>query len=97
MPEIDGLTLAAEIRKMPEWQQVPILLLTSCGLQGEEQRCQEVGIDGLLTKPYAQQELCDMIVRLISRRHRAGKERLITKNTLEQIPAHVKEVYANGQ
>ena len=97
MPEIDGLTLAAEIRKMPEWQQVPILLLTSCGMQGEEQRCQEVGIDGLLTKPYAQQELCDMIVRLISRRHRAGKERLITKNTLEQIPAHVKEVYANGQ
>jgi len=33
MPEMDGLTLAAEIRKQPDCQRLPLVMLTSMGQQ----------------------------------------------------------------
>jgi len=49
MSELDGYALAAEIRKHRSVHELPILLLTSMGGRGAN--LEELGINGILTKP----------------------------------------------
>jgi len=49
MAELDGYSLAAEIRKHRSVHELPILLLTSMGSRGAN--LEELGINGILTKP----------------------------------------------
>ena len=52
MPEMDGYTLAREIRAAEApGHRLPILALTANALRGEALRAEEAGIDGYLTKP----------------------------------------------
>ena len=55
MPQIHGTRLAAEIRKSrPE---IPIILCTGGGLASTAASCRSVGIDSVLHKPFAPDEL----------------------------------------
>jgi CheY-like chemotaxis protein len=57
MPETDGFTLAAEIRKIPQWAPVVLVMLTSAGKRGDVARCREIGIDAYVPKPVKQTDL----------------------------------------
>jgi signal transduction histidine kinase/ActR/RegA family two-component response regulator len=57
MPETDGFTLAAEIRKIPQWAPVVLVMLTSAGQRGDVARCREIGIDAYVPKPVKQTDL----------------------------------------
>jgi len=59
MPEMDGFTLTAEIRKRETGtsQRLPIVALTADALPGTEQRCMAAGMDGYLTKPIESKNL----------------------------------------
>ena len=54
MPEMDGITAAAEIRKKLK---IPMLLLTNCYDGETVKRASESGIAAFLTKPLRQQDL----------------------------------------
>jgi len=62
MPEMDGFTLAEQIRHNKEYRDIPIIMLTSSGLRGESARCREIGISEYLTKPVKQSTLLDSIL-----------------------------------
>ncbi len=52
MPEMDGYSLAREIRRgEAPGERMPILALTANALRGEAARAQAAGMDGYLTKP----------------------------------------------
>ena len=59
MPEMDGFTLTAEVRKREASgsQRLPIVALTADALPGTEQRCIAAGMDGYLTKPIESKNL----------------------------------------
>ncbi|MCP4600938.1 MAG: response regulator [Proteobacteria bacterium] len=62
MPEISGFDLARKIRteeaRTKKFQkEVPIIVLTSAGIQGDSRSCKEIGINGYLTKPIRRDEL----------------------------------------
>jgi signal transduction histidine kinase/DNA-binding response OmpR family regulator len=61
MPEMDGFTLAEEIRKNPRLVQATIMMLTSAGYLGDATRCRELGIAAYLVKPIHQNELLSVI------------------------------------
>jgi CheY-like chemotaxis protein len=62
MPLMDGLTLAAEIRKIHGPDTLPMVMLTSIGYQvGAE----AVGLAACLTKPIKASQLCDVLIRAI--------------------------------
>ena len=63
MPVMDGFQLAQEIRKNPEFSGATIMMLTSAGQRGDAARCQQLGLAGYLTKPIAQAELLEAILR----------------------------------
>ncbi len=72
MPEMDGYELTRSIREMEKHdsrQRVPIIAWTANVLAEEAQRCHEVGMDDLLTKPTDLAELNQMLHKWIKPLH----------------------------
>lgn len=58
MPNMDGYTLAREIRRREqESERTPIIAYTANAVKGERDRCLDCGMDDYLTKPIALKEL----------------------------------------
>jgi len=73
MPEMDGLTLAAEIRKYRDAQTLPLVMLTSIGGQGELAQASEVEFAAYLTKPVKPSQLYNVLSAIFSRHAQAEK------------------------
>jgi CheY-like chemotaxis protein len=67
MPDTDGLSLVAKIRKRPELSATRIILLTSGDRPGDPALFRELQIDAHLLKPVQQDELLETIYRAMSR------------------------------
>ncbi|MEQ9548012.1 MAG: response regulator [Coleofasciculus sp. G3-WIS-01] len=66
MPEMDGVTLALKIRKLPGCQSLPLVMLSSLGeLQVEEPDVKQK-FAGFLTKPIKQSQLCDVLMQAMA-------------------------------
>ena len=51
LPEIDGYTLTARIKKNPKLSQIPIIALTANVMKGDRERILDSGCDGYIQKP----------------------------------------------
>jgi CheY-like chemotaxis protein/HPt (histidine-containing phosphotransfer) domain-containing protein len=71
MPEMDGLEATAAVRAQEQERggHVPIIAMTAHAMEGDRERCLQVGMDGYLTKPVRPQELFETIA---SFRHQGG-------------------------
>jgi two-component system sensor histidine kinase/response regulator len=64
MPIMDGYTATRQIRDLERGQgRTPIVALTANAMTGQLERCLETGMDGLLTKPLAVEELQAVLER----------------------------------
>jgi len=68
MPEMDGFSLAKEVKGDPNLAGAAIMMLTSAGQRSDGLRCRELGISAYLTKPVSQSELREAIFRLFDRK-----------------------------
>lgn len=62
MPDVDGFTLAEQVRSDAALSGSVIMMLTSGGRSGDIARCEKLGIAAYLLKPVKQSELFDAIV-----------------------------------
>jgi two-component system, sensor histidine kinase and response regulator len=67
MPEIDGLTLAQEIRRNPHLSECRIILLSSDDRPDDRRRRDELGIAAVAIKPIPQEELLKIIHRVLAK------------------------------
>lgn len=51
LPGIDGLDLVMEIRRKPEWRQLPVIALTAHAMRGDRERFLAGGCNGYISKP----------------------------------------------
>ena len=66
MPEMDGLMLAAEIRRLPGGDALPLVMLTSMPLQTRKPEFLALNFAGCLTKPIKPAQLLETLVRIVS-------------------------------
>lgn len=67
MPDVDGYTLTAQIKKMPGFESVPILALTANVMRGDREKVLEAGCDGYIQKPLDFDELLNEVERFLTR------------------------------
>jgi two-component system, sensor histidine kinase and response regulator len=66
MPDCDGAELGRRINADPRLNSARLVLLTSSGQHGEEQRFAALGFAGFLLKPVAQRDLVDCLQLVLS-------------------------------
>ena len=66
MPGMDGLELAAEIRRRERGQRTPIIALTASVLKEDRESCSAAGMDDFISKPINSKQLYERIERWIS-------------------------------
>jgi CheY-like chemotaxis protein len=81
LPKFDGLEAAARIRKNPNLQSVPIIAATGRAEPGDRELCLNAGCDEYLAKPYAPQELGDVIRMLLKKSRRSPRSSTSGGNT----------------
>jgi signal transduction histidine kinase/HPt (histidine-containing phosphotransfer) domain-containing protein len=65
LPEMDGLMLAEKIRQNAATQTIPLLLLSSIWLRGDDARAANAGIAGIVHKPIRPAQLLDAVCRAL--------------------------------
>ncbi|MEI6455533.1 MAG: ATP-binding protein [bacterium] len=65
-PGMDGLKAAMEIKKMEQYRQVPIVAITGYTMAGDREKLLEGGCDFYLGKPFSQQGLHDLMMKVFA-------------------------------
>ncbi|MDB5337107.1 MAG: domain S-box [Planctomycetaceae bacterium] len=65
MPDVDGFTLAEEMRQDPVIAQATVMMLSSANQNGDAARCRDLGIAAYVVKPVQRPELLQAIVKAL--------------------------------
>jgi len=65
MPQMDGLTLASKIQQQPNYQDLPLVMLTSLGSTEINDRDRDVKFAAFLTKPIKQSHLYNVLLNIL--------------------------------
>jgi two-component system, chemotaxis family, chemotaxis protein CheY len=65
MPNMDGITLVQELRSLPSYQHVPLLILTTEATAECKDQGREAGATGWLVKPFHPEKLLAVIAKVL--------------------------------
>jgi two-component system, OmpR family, KDP operon response regulator KdpE len=80
LPDQDGVEVT---RRLRQWSQMPILVLSAIGEETEKVRALEAGADDYVTKPFASRELIARLEATLRRVEREQQEPVIDVDGLE--------------
>jgi CheY-like chemotaxis protein len=66
MPEIDGLELCRALRQLPQFDRLPIIMLTARNKAFDKVIGKMAGATEYLTKPFQAEQLCQLVGKLLS-------------------------------
>jgi two-component system, cell cycle response regulator DivK len=65
LPKISGLEATRQLKNDPRTAAVPIIVITSFALSGDEQKAKDAGATAYLAKPYSPRELLAKIREIV--------------------------------
>ena len=65
MPNMDGITLVSELRRLPGFEETPLLVLTTESGTDKKQAGKRAGANGWIVKPVNEAQLIDVIRRTL--------------------------------
>ena len=65
LPKLSGLDATRTLRADPKTAAIPIIVITSFALSGDDQKAKDAGASAYLAKPYSPRELLQMIRKLV--------------------------------
>ncbi len=65
LPKLSGLDATRELRANPKTTAIPIIVITSFALSGDDQKAKDAGATAYMAKPYSPRELLQMIRKLL--------------------------------
>jgi len=69
MPKMDGFEVC---RRLREWSQIPIIMLSARGDEKDKVKCLDLGADDYITKPFGASELTARVSAVLRRTETAG-------------------------
>lgn len=66
MPDMDGFSVFEQLQANPATRSIPVVLLTAKVLPSDRRRFAEMGVAGVITKPFNPVTLCDQIAALLA-------------------------------
>jgi len=72
MPVMDGVTATQEIRKNPDWKDLPIIAMTANAMTQDRERCLAAGMNDHVAKPIDPEELYRALLQWIKPRASAN-------------------------
>jgi two-component system, OmpR family, phosphate regulon response regulator PhoB len=89
LPRLSGLELCRQIRRAPAWRDLPVIMLTARGEEGDRVRGLDSGADDYVVKPFSTTELIARLKAVIRRaRPSAGAEVLRFADIAVDLSAH---------
>jgi two-component system chemotaxis response regulator CheY len=61
MPEMNGAELVQVLRSLPQYQEVPIVMVTTRGMQEDVITAMKLGVNGYIIKPFTPEILGEKI------------------------------------
>jgi len=86
MPQMDGLTLAAEIRQQPRYQKLPLVMLTSLGRREADMQAAQANFAAFLSKPTKQSQLYDVLVQILAQQPVKTKPKQLPQEQAQGTP-----------
>jgi two-component system cell cycle response regulator DivK len=68
LPKLSGLDATRQLRQDPRTAAIPIIVVTSFALSGDDQRAIEAGATAYLAKPYSPRQMLELIRKLVPER-----------------------------
>lgn len=65
MPDMDGPTTFLKMREMPELSKTPVILLTAKVQAADKERFKEIGVSGVIAKPFDPMSLADQVNEIL--------------------------------
>jgi two-component system phosphate regulon response regulator PhoB len=89
LPLLSGIEVCRQIRRKPRTRDIPVLMLTARGEEGDKLRGLNIGADDYMTKPFSLPELMARIRALLRRsRPMPGKGTLQFETVTMDLSAH---------
>ena len=66
MPEMNGAELVKTLRGMPEYAEVPIVMITTRGMQDDVMTAMKLGVNGYIIKPFTPDVLKEKLKPILS-------------------------------
>lgn len=67
LPVLDGYEATRRIKAQPDLRHIPIIVVTSYALSGDEERARAAGCDAYVAKPYSARRLLETINRYLTK------------------------------
>ena len=89
LPRVSGLEICRQIRRVPAWRDLPVIMLTARGEEGDRVRGLDSGADDYIVKPFSPSELIARLRAVIRRaRPSSAAETLNFSDLAMDLTAH---------
>jgi len=61
----DGIALCKKIRELPDGKRIKLIILSGLISNEDRERCEEIGVDEIVIKPYNTKKFVEMVNRLL--------------------------------
>lgn len=98
MPEIDGIEVCKQIKAMPQWEPVPIIMVTALTTKEDLARCLEAGADDFISKPVNGIELRARVKSMLRIKQQYDSIKRLSnlqENTIELLQNNLDELCGN--
>ena len=82
MPQMDGITLARKLHEIPEYEKLPIIVLTSVTNMKQVRDIEGNDVSGYLTKPVRRSQLHDVIATVFDLSEEGVRGPVVTSHTI---------------
>jgi two-component system cell cycle response regulator len=89
MPGMDGFEVCQRIKAMPQWQHVPMIMVTALSSKADLARCLDIGADDFVSKPISALELRARIQSML--RIKKQHDRIQSLSKLQRNNIHTLE------